>query len=92
MQDRYKKYKTWRLNSATSIVITALHKHYKMKPYTNSGAIKCDTDFDISNVKGKTAVITGGANGMGEAYVRALTKACAYVGFGAVDAECVKKV
>ena len=34
--------------------------------------VACNVDFDTSNLAGKTAVVTGGANGLGEAYVRAL--------------------
>lgn len=35
----------------------------------------CTVDFPTSNVAGKTAIVTGGANGIGEAYVRALYSA-----------------
>lgn len=34
--------------------------------------VNCTIDPDPSNVSGKTAIATGGANGIGEAYVRAL--------------------
>jgi len=31
-----------------------------MPPYTNTGPVNTDVDFDTSRVKGKTAVVTGG--------------------------------
>ena len=63
-----------------------------MEQYEASGAVTCDTDFDTSNVKGKTAIVTGGANGMGEAYVRELVKAGAFVVFGDIDEQAGKKI
>ncbi|KIX07556.1 uncharacterized protein Z518_02209 [Rhinocladiella mackenziei CBS 650.93] len=58
-----------------------------MKPYTNQGAVDCGAEFDSSSVKGKTAVVTGGANGIGEGYVHALTKAGAFVVIADLDVE-----
>lgn len=31
-----------------------------MQAYTNKGLVQCDEEFDTSNIKGKSAVITGG--------------------------------
>jgi NAD(P)-dependent dehydrogenase (short-subunit alcohol dehydrogenase family) len=63
-----------------------------MEPYADHGPIDCNTDFDTSHVKGKTAIITGGANGMGEAYVRALTSAGCFVVFGDLDEEKSRQI
>jgi len=43
--------------------------------YKVTGPIDCDIDFDASVLKDRTAIVTGGANGIGEAYVRALYNA-----------------
>jgi len=43
--------------------------------YKVTGPIDCNIDFDTAVLKNKTAIVTGGANGIGEAYVRALYKA-----------------
>lgn len=50
-----------------------------MAGYEHSGPVGCDVPFDTANLKGKTAIITGGANGLGEAYVRALVAAGYYI-------------
>jgi hypothetical protein len=31
-----------------------------MKPYTDEGPVDCDVDFETSNAKGKTVIVTGG--------------------------------
>ena len=46
-----------------------------MPEYKHNGPIDCDVDINLDNVNGKTAVVTGGASGIGEAYVRALAGA-----------------
>jgi NAD(P)-dependent dehydrogenase (short-subunit alcohol dehydrogenase family) len=63
-----------------------------MQPYQDKGPVTCDTNFDTSNVKGKTAVVTGGANGMGEAYVRSLVRAGAFVVFGDLDEQSGRRL
>lgn len=50
-----------------------------MQPYTNSGPINCNIDFSKDNVKSKTAIVTGGANGIGETYTRQLVENGAHV-------------
>ncbi|RMZ90138.1 hypothetical protein DV736_g2647, partial [Chaetothyriales sp. CBS 134916] len=63
-----------------------------MAAYINRGPVKNDSHFDTSSIKGKTAIVTGGANGIGEAYVRRLVAAGAFVVFGDIDADAAKKV
>ncbi|RMZ79197.1 hypothetical protein DV738_g3484, partial [Chaetothyriales sp. CBS 135597] len=60
--------------------------------YINRGPVKPESKFDTSVVKGKTAIVTGGANGIGEAYVRRLVEAGAFVVFGDIEAEPAKKL
>ncbi|KAK9311077.1 hypothetical protein V1522DRAFT_417656 [Lipomyces starkeyi] len=63
-----------------------------MEGYRHTGPVNCDVDFDPSNLKGKTAIVTGGANGIGEAYVRALVAAGVTVCIGDCDIAGGKKL
>lgn len=56
-----------------------------MPEYTYTGTIDCEVQIDSSRVKGKTAVVTGGASGIGEAYSRALVAAGVNVVVGDLD-------
>ncbi|KAJ5275283.1 Short-chain dehydrogenase/reductase SDR [Penicillium chrysogenum] len=50
--------------------------------YNYNGPIDHTVVPDPANAKGKSVIITGGANGMGEAMVRAFSEAGAFVTFG----------
>ncbi|KXG45696.1 Short-chain dehydrogenase/reductase SDR [Penicillium griseofulvum] len=50
--------------------------------YTYNGPIDHTVVPDLANAKGKSVIITGGANGMGETMVRAFVEAGAFVTFG----------
>lgn len=43
--------------------------------YENIGPVDCTKGIDLSAVKGKSVIVTGGASGIGHAYVDALVKA-----------------
>lgn len=43
--------------------------------YTNTGPLDCSIPPDLSQLKGRSAIVTGGASGLGEAYVEALVGA-----------------
>ncbi|KZF19308.1 short chain dehydrogenase/ reductase [Xylona heveae TC161] len=58
-----------------------------MQSYKHAGPVDCTVDFDPSHLKGKTAIVTGGANGLGEAYVRSLVAIGVKVCFGDLDIE-----
>ncbi|KAK4552508.1 hypothetical protein LTR86_010352 [Recurvomyces mirabilis] len=61
--------------------------------YKSKDPVDCNTDFDTSNVKGKTAVITGGASGIGEVYVRTLLDAgAAHVVIADINESVGKKL
>jgi len=51
-------------------------------PYKYSGPIDTTVSPDLSTLRDKSVIVTGGANGLGEAYVRAFSAAGAYVTFG----------
>lgn len=63
-----------------------------MQPYEDHGPVHSNVDFSTSHVQGKTAVVTGGANGIGEAYVRHLVRAGAFVVFGDIDESCGRQI
>ncbi|KAJ5209838.1 hypothetical protein N7449_004217 [Penicillium cf. viridicatum] len=62
-----------------------------MQGYLHSGPVDCTKPFDIDVLKGKTAIVTG-ANGLDEAYVRALVTAGARVCVGDSDEERGRKL
>ncbi|KAH7128912.1 putative short chain dehydrogenase/ reductase [Dactylonectria macrodidyma] len=54
--------------------------------------VNCEIDFDTAALTGKTAVVTGGASGLGKAYVQALIAAKAFVCFGDKDIPLGEKL
>src|SRR5882757_4844025 len=50
--------------------------------YTYTGPVDHTVKPDLSQIKGKSVTVTGGANGMGETMVRAFSAAGAFVTFG----------
>lgn len=60
--------------------------------YSYQGPIDHTATYDRANVKAKSVIITGGANGMGEACVRDFVAAGAYVTFADVNEERGKVV
>jgi NAD(P)-dependent dehydrogenase (short-subunit alcohol dehydrogenase family) len=63
-----------------------------MREYKYTGPVDCEVEIDVSNVKGKTAIVTGGANGIGEAYARALIAAGVAVCIGDLDSTSGQKL
>ncbi|KAG4429643.1 hypothetical protein IFR05_014878 [Cadophora sp. M221] len=56
-----------------------------MEGYTCSAPVDCRREVDVSKLKGKTAIVTGGANGIGQAYVKAIAAAGVNVCIGDMD-------
>jgi len=63
-----------------------------MVGYQHTGPIDCNVDVDTSTLQGKTAIVTGGANGIGEGFVRALIAAGASVCIGDLNATAGTKL
>lgn len=63
-----------------------------MASYKYIGPTDCTIDIDDINLKGKTVVITGGANGIDEAYARALIAAGSFVAIGNLDVAGGKRL
>ncbi|KAL7758457.1 hypothetical protein ACKLNR_010884 [Fusarium oxysporum f. sp. zingiberi] len=63
-----------------------------MPPYHISPPVNCDIDFNEDQIAGKVAIITGGASGIGEAYVRALHSSGAKVVIGDKNAIAAGKL
>ncbi|KAJ4304475.1 hypothetical protein N0V90_000001 [Kalmusia sp. IMI 367209] len=59
---------------------------------TPHSPIDCNVNFDPANVAGKTAIVTGGASGIGEAYVRALHAARAQIVIGDLNEQTGEKL
>lgn len=58
-----------------------------LQKYAYNGPVDCTVAPQLQNVKGKSVVITGGANGMGETSVREFVAAGAFVTFADMDVE-----
>jgi NAD(P)-dependent dehydrogenase (short-subunit alcohol dehydrogenase family) len=63
-----------------------------MAGFQHHGPVDCSIDIDCNNIRGKTAIVTGGANGIGEAYTRALIAAGAYIVIGDLDVAGAEKL
>lgn len=55
--------------------------------YEYTGPVDHTIPYDKAKLKGKSVVITGGANGMGEEFVRAFVAAGSFVTFGDVNSD-----
>ncbi|KAL2785991.1 hypothetical protein BJX66DRAFT_347061 [Aspergillus keveii] len=59
----------------------------QLPPYEYTGPVDCTIPPDPSKLKGKSVIVTGGANGMGETTVRQFAAAGAYVTIADVNVE-----
>ena len=63
-----------------------------MSGYHDSGPVDCTGSINPANLKDKTALVTGGASGIGKEYVRALAKAGVHVVIADLNEDNGKKV
>jgi NAD(P)-dependent dehydrogenase (short-subunit alcohol dehydrogenase family) len=63
-----------------------------MPEYKWTGPIDCTIPISTTSLKDKIAIVTGGANGIGEAYVRALLSAGCYVVIGDLDSTAGERI
>lgn len=63
-----------------------------MAGFQRQGPVDCSVDIDCRNIRGKTAIVTSGANGIGEAYTRALIAASACIAIGDLNVAGSKKL
>ncbi|KAF5640091.1 15-hydroxyprostaglandin dehydrogenase [Fusarium tjaetaba] len=63
-----------------------------MPPYRVSSPVNCGIDFNKEQIAEKVAIVTGGASGIGEAYVRALRSSGAKVVIGDKNADSGEKL
>lgn len=56
-----------------------------MVGYKYTGPLDCNIDIDVSTLKGKTVIVTGGAKGLGQAYATALLEVGSTVIIGDLD-------
>lgn len=61
-----------------------------MPEYRSTGPVDPSVPVDTTKLQGVTAIITGGANGIGRGYVRALVGAGCHVCIGDFDEEAGK--
>jgi NAD(P)-dependent dehydrogenase (short-subunit alcohol dehydrogenase family) len=58
-----------------------------MPEYKYSGPVDSSVSINKTNLKDKTAIVTGGASGIGEGFVRALAAAGVYVCIGDINED-----
>lgn len=64
----------------------------KLPPYSYTGPVDHKIPVDKSKLEGKSVIVTGGANGMGEEFVRQFAAAGSFVTFGDVNEDRGKKL
>ncbi|OJD16863.1 hypothetical protein AJ78_03007 [Emergomyces pasteurianus Ep9510] len=61
-------------------------------PEYKDHTLDCSITPSLENLRGKSAIVTGGSSGLGRAFVRRLVEAGAYVTFGDVNEETGSKL